>query len=167
MAAAKDANMNKFKRSIIDGVEVIVEGLSKEEYQDLVDTPDPIENSEASRGFRLSGFHLDQAAIHLREAKKPAPEQTDIISDLPLYDCHKQVRALQIMSVDHGFDGVVIYFVEAGYLKVKHDLDFAQRHSDVLKPGNYYMLYKDGYVSISPEKAFVDGYSLVAKSHGG
>lgn len=75
---------------------------------------------------------------------------------MPRYQSHKKVWALQIKSVV----GDVMEFVEEGYAPIaaKHGL-FA-RYTPV--PGDCYVVYEgDGYKSISPKKAFEEGYTRI------
>ena len=84
---------------------------------------------------------------------------------MPKYKCHKEVRALQIRAVITLFDGGQaetgeqdIVFKELDYDKVRLSAEFVKKHNP--KVGDYYVVYKDGYKSISPAKAFEDGYAL-------
>jgi hypothetical protein len=93
-------------------------------------------------------------------------------AELPRYQSHKIVHALKIKSIEFfhhtndGESGVWITPEDAYYGQFK-----APWHSmfgkveDILKnekrpaPGWYYVVYDDGYVSYSPEKAFEEGYT--------
>ena len=85
--------------------------------------------------------------------------------ELPLYDCHKQVRATKIGSIaSHDGGGATLNCtdtVEAG--SGYHEIEVTQEYLDKNKPeaGGYYVLYIDGYHSYSPAKAFEDGYTIV------
>lgn len=87
---------------------------------------------------------------------------------LPLYRCHKTVRALKIKAIQQapadqerihaGGDWLLI--PEDGRhspITVGHD-KFVAKHSP--QPGGYYVVYEDGYASYSPAKAFEEGYTL-------
>jgi hypothetical protein len=81
------------------------------------------------------------------------------VKKLPVYQCHKQVRALKIKKMEPTEHGEIItpadpnldpFFVNSAYIK-KH----------VPQAGGYFVLYADGYESFSPAKAFEEGYSLI------
>lgn len=80
--------------------------------------------------------------------------------EMPRYVCHKQVWALKIASVQEGTrnDAVLLTFHDDGYAPVHVDFDWYYRHKP--EAGGYYVVYKDGYKSYSPAKAFEDGYAL-------
>lgn len=93
---------------------------------------------------------------------------------LPQYDCHKQVWALKIAEVvfdsdlaradgNRETDGTAtITPVEEGYAPFKVDANYVRKHlSGSSEPivGGYYVVYKDGYKSFSPAKAFEEGYT--------
>ena len=77
--------------------------------------------------------------------------------NLPKFQCHKVVGAIQIKGFEN-IDGKTFIVTELGqqielteeYLK-KHDPQF----------GGYYVEYEDGYKSFSPERAFEDGYTPI------
>lgn len=77
--------------------------------------------------------------------------------DLPLYDCHKQVRAGKITRIDRSACGVR-YEIHMDATSVVVDSDFVSKHKPI--EGGYYVEYEDGYRSYSPAKAFEEGYSL-------
>ncbi len=84
-------------------------------------------------------------------------------SSLPLWKCHKVVRAAPIRAVypaDHEAGWMV--YLNGGpapdgfppiYLEPKV---FAR---GLPMPGDYFVVYDDGYESWSPKKAFEEGYS--------
>lgn len=76
------------------------------------------------------------------------------VAEMPKYQSHKQVRALQIRAVD----GLRLSFDE-GYGAITVDPKMFTRYTP--KPGDYYVVYDDGYASISPAKAFEDGYTRI------
>ena len=100
--------------------------------------------------------------------------------ELPTYICHKEVWALKIASielaprptiaeleailnsVDAGAPilGATITPAEAGYSPFTVSKDYMDRHNPIV--GGYYVVYKDGYASFSPAKAFEEGYALRA-----
>lgn len=81
------------------------------------------------------------------------------------YKCHKEVSAMRIeyctffYNSEHkrydyrivGEDGEVVEVTR----------EFMERHQ--VTPDNYYVVYDDGYASISPGKTFEDGYSEVVR----
>lgn len=77
--------------------------------------------------------------------------------EMPRYKSHKTVRALEIKAVvpDHGRTRVD--FVEEGHLS--HILEPAMMARYTPVAGDYYVVYDDGYHSLSPRKAFLDGYT--------
>ncbi len=80
-------------------------------------------------------------------------------SRLPLYKCHKEVRALKIAGYHFDGDGPVILPDDPRFPPFRVSLAYMQKHQP--KAGGYYVLYADGYESFSPAKAFEDGYTLV------
>ncbi len=97
-------------------------------------------------------------------------------SELPLYNCHKQVRAVEITKVikhahqDTDFDDVVFeasadfqgahlfYDHHSGLKTIAVTADWYRRHKP--EAGGYYVMYEDGYTSFSPGSAFEAGYTL-------
>lgn len=88
--------------------------------------------------------------------------------EMPLYNCHKQVRALKIWSIDFDHykakvenretDGsATITPAEKGYAPFKVPYLYVRDHKPEV--GGYYVVYKDGYRSYSPAKAFEEGYT--------
>jgi hypothetical protein len=82
-------------------------------------------------------------------------------SQLPLYKCHKQVRAVKIGSITPDT-------TPTGATIVPDDRSFGAFHVDAVylakhKPhnGGYFVVYADGYQSFSPAKAFEEGYTRV------
>lgn len=88
---------------------------------------------------------------------------------LPKWQSHKTVGALQIASVsgpapepsDTAEPKITysIAFVDAGFETIKVEPGLFARY--MAKPGDYYVVYSDGYTSISPKQAFEDGYTKV------
>lgn len=76
--------------------------------------------------------------------------------DLPVYQSHKQVRALKLQSVS----GTLITFVDERYPPISVDAGMYARYTPTA--GDYYVVYPDGYTSFSPCKAFEEGYTLVS-----
>lgn len=78
--------------------------------------------------------------------------------EMPRYQSHKKVWALEIERVDPANGaGRVISFRDAGYAPTEIPEDTFARYQP--GPGDFYVVYADGYQSFSPRKAFLDGYS--------
>lgn len=95
---------------------------------------------------------------------------------LPLYQCHKQVRAVKIKEVlkhahpdpkaddaafesSPAFQGAHLIPIDERLLPIAVDEDWYRKHSP--QSGGYYVVYEDGYTSYSPAAAFESGYSPV------
>jgi hypothetical protein len=82
--------------------------------------------------------------------------------ELPVYISHKKVRALEIRSIGHyrtrddKLEREVVFADPAHEPIFAPDTMFARY---VPLPGDYYVVYDDGYASFSPRKAFLEGYS--------
>lgn len=81
---------------------------------------------------------------------------------MPVYRCHKDVSALKIKEITPGQDsdvvtGATITPEEEHYAPFYVDEEYVQKHKPQV--GGYYVVYKDGYKSFSPAKAFEDGYT--------
>lgn len=80
--------------------------------------------------------------------------------EMPRYVSHKKVWALEIADIDHKDDGsTVLAFADKGYavMKVSASSDLFARYKPVV--GDFYVVYADGYKSLSPRKAFLEGYT--------
>lgn len=86
-------------------------------------------------------------------------ESEGAAAEMPRYKCHKTVHALKIETVDRVIGGVRLNFADKGYAPIKPDSSIISRYMPV--PGDYYVVYEDGYKSISPAKAFEDGYTRI------
>lgn len=93
-----------------------------------------------------------------------------VTAEMPKYKCYKEVWALKIKNMDYDFikaqeenretDGsVMITPEEKGYAPFRVDLEYLKKHNPEV--GGYYVVYKDGYKSYSPAKAFEEGYELI------
>lgn len=88
-----------------------------------------------------------------------------MFESMPLYRCHKQVRAMKIKAVlnpnihDEG-DGEGVLTFEDSPLTIVVDRQYLTKHKP--QAGGYFVVYEDGYQSWSPAKAFEDGYSKVS-----
>ncbi len=82
--------------------------------------------------------------------------------EMPRYICTKKVWALQIEKIEVKENGsAMITPVEKGYAPFPVDSAYMMKHKPYV--GGYYVVYKDGYKSFSPAKAFQDGYTLIEK----
>jgi hypothetical protein len=88
-------------------------------------------------------------------------------TEMPRYACHKEVWALKIKAIrqndqptDLAGGSWLLDVEEPGYapIEVSH-IDYVLKHSP--HAGGYYVVYKDGYKSFSPAKAFEDGYTRI------
>lgn len=80
---------------------------------------------------------------------------------LPTYVCHKEVQALKIKAIERSLesDGYLVVPAEAGFAPIPVSNEWIDKHGP--RPGGYYVVYKDGYVSYSPARAFEEGYTAV------
>jgi hypothetical protein len=86
-------------------------------------------------------------------------------AEMPRYKSHKTVHALKIGSVfPLGAGGepcrVLLSFTDPGYVDITVEQEVVARYMP--KPGDYFVVYDDGYKSISPAKAFEEGYTRIA-----
>ena len=73
----------------------------------------------------------------------------------PTYRCIKKVQAFKIASIGNiGENKQAIYQDAQSFIEV--DDAWVIKHNPQL--GGYIVLYKDGYISYSPAKAFEEGY---------
>ena len=78
---------------------------------------------------------------------------------MPRYRCHKEVYALQIDRIE----GDILFFTEAKiYAPREVNPSIFARYRP--KNGDYFVVYDDGYESISPQKAFEEGYRRISPS---
>lgn len=85
---------------------------------------------------------------------------------LPQYQCHKIVGALKIKSItpEQKARWITLYkieFEEEGYDPITMPQEWYNKHKPCI--GGYFVQYKDGYVSYSPAKEFIDGYTKVER----
>ncbi len=82
------------------------------------------------------------------------------IPELPLYQCHKQVRAAKIISTGSGrVPGEVELFLD-GEVMVTVDVAWVARNPQ-LESGGYFVHYQEGddYTTYSPAGPFESGYT--------
>lgn len=81
---------------------------------------------------------------------------------LPLYKCHKEVRAAKITHVDGNWAGnrntLILDAGEDEPVTVGVSSAYMDKHQP--KAGGYYVVYESGYESWSPAEDFEAGYSL-------
>lgn len=85
----------------------------------------------------------------------PAPQM-----EMPRYVSHKKVWALEIdaVGVNPNTQGAHwLEFADAGYAGMWAPAEMFSRY--VPTPGDFYVVYADGYRSFSPRKAFLEGYT--------
>lgn len=92
-------------------------------------------------------------------------------AELPRYRCHKEVWALKIKELrfvpecqaspeQEGNKAFTLMIPDhQGYSAIALPDGFVDRHKPQI--GGYYVVYRDGYKSYSPAKAFEDGYTLI------
>lgn len=80
-------------------------------------------------------------------------------AEMPRYQSHKKVWALKIGEgiTVHRDGSATFNIADAGFAPVTVEAGVISRY--VPMPGDYYVVYDDGYKSISPAKAFEDGYT--------
>ncbi len=85
--------------------------------------------------------------------------------ELPKYKCYKEVWALKIVNIlppRTTSENTLLTFKEegaVGYPAVEVTKEWMDKHNPQI--GGYYVVYKDGYKSYSPAKAFEEGYELI------
>ena len=77
-----------------------------------------------------------------------------------VYQCHKRVLAAKIVAAEKHQDGSWTLALDNGNLAGVSSED-AGRFRITEEDQGYYVQYDNNYVSWSPTKAFVEGYSLV------
>ena len=86
-------------------------------------------------------------------------------NELPLYQSHKQVRAVKLAGVIYPEPNPLVGQCLLGpsdptYANIPVTAHWAQKHKP--KSGGYYVVYEDGYTSWSPAEAFESGYTLIS-----
>jgi hypothetical protein len=83
-------------------------------------------------------------------------------AERPRYKCHKEVWALRIAAIEFDEEGrAKIAPADPGYAPFLTAGDFRSRFQGGEDDLGYYVLYKDGYASWSPTKAFEEGYTRI------
>jgi len=80
----------------------------------------------------------------------------------PRYKSHKEVWALRIAKIEPRADGgVVLSFAEdSGFAPMLVESILVRRYMPIA--GDFLLFYRDGYRSISPRRAFEEGYGRCA-----
>ena len=81
---------------------------------------------------------------------------------LPQYRCHKVVRAAEIIGVRSVNDRTSLLCLNTGGCSMIHTqvpTTMFARYTPV--KGDFYVIYDDGYASISPRGPFKEGYDLL------
>lgn len=81
------------------------------------------------------------------------------MSPMPMYRCTKDVWALKIkdIAMERCINGKVMIVPEdTRYASFDVGQEYYSKHKP--EAGGYYVVYKDGYKSYSPAKAFEEGY---------
>jgi hypothetical protein len=79
------------------------------------------------------------------------------MSDWPKYESHKIVQAMKIVAYRYDDQGTMVAAI------TEDGADFVPALPGMMNrssPGDYAMLYPDGYKSVSPAKAFEEGYTI-------
>jgi hypothetical protein len=82
-------------------------------------------------------------------------------AEMPKYKCHKEVWALKIagISLPQNEAGSAELGFEQSFAPILMPKDWLDRYNPEV--GGYYVVYKDGYSSYSPAKAFEEGYTRI------
>ena len=79
-------------------------------------------------------------------------------ADMPRYRSHKTVQALEIASINKDkIDATFLSFVDKNFDDIEVPAELLLRYKPV--PGDFLVVYADGYKSFSPRKAFLEGYT--------
>lgn len=104
-----------------------------------------------------------------------ANKMASVSTELPRYECHKTVWALQLKDIRLSAGHHVSQFggtwdsssctwelipIDDKYLPITISHELFWKHQP--KIGWYYVVYADGYQSFSPSQQFESGYTLVS-----
>lgn len=84
----------------------------------------------------------------------------DILKLIPEFQCHKIVRAAEILKVTTTGGGGRLHLKDgeaSGLPGIDFGADWFAKHRP--KEGDMLVVYSDGYVSVSPSKVFAEGYA--------
>lgn len=98
-----------------------------------------------------------RSAIKINGSQPTAEKnmESNTAMEMPKYECHKIVHALKIVGIS--LDGELA--MEAPFAPIKMPTEWLDKHNPEV--GGYYVVYKDGYKSYSPAKAFEEGYKRI------
>lgn len=82
-------------------------------------------------------------------------------TELPLWQCHKKVRAAKIGEIGWNEDNSAVLFLVGDKYHSPVDVSHQWVNEKKAEAGGYYVEYADGYTSYSPAEAFEDGYTLI------
>ncbi len=90
--------------------------------------------------------------------------------EMPRYQSHKKVHALEIAAISENessgrtppgvpsqHPGYTLSFADAGYAPLSIGSNVVSRYFP--QKGDFFVVYDDGYQSISPRQPFLDGYA--------
>lgn len=108
--------------------------------------------------------NLEAAALGLSIKCDVPPKETAVpeSKEMPRYRCHKIVHALTIRNcflIGLAPTAYQLDFEEEGFASITVPPDMLARFTP--KRGDYYVVYDDGYQSVSPKKAFEEGYTKI------
>lgn len=91
------------------------------------------------------------------------PEVNGVGRELPKYKCYKEVWALKIGAIEFEENGFARLAPADGqvFAPFKIEEDYRSKFKGSEEDLGYYVVYKDGYKSWSPTKAFEEGYTRV------
>ena len=93
--------------------------------------------------------------------KRHRHEGAQVDPEYPLYECHKQVRAIRIGSVDvlPAPYGSQLVPADPAFPTIDVSAEWIAKHEPVA--GGFFVVYDGGYTSFSPAEAFESGYTNV------
>lgn len=128
-------------------------------------------NADSMRGYMSQPGIADKAPGLMESLKQEFCETTHYSCPMPRYRCNKEVYALEIdwaaelieSLCESGLNGerltVIIHFTDKGFMAKKVQADVTHRYWP--QKGDFFVVYEDGYQSISPRKAFLEGYDRI------
>lgn len=84
------------------------------------------------------------------------------MTTIPKYRCIKEVHALEISSVDYEVTGKVVIIFKDPFPPREVPPEVVARYRPV--KGDFFVIYSDEYVAISPRAPFLDGYVPISES---
>ena len=91
------------------------------------------------------------------------PKDTGAYAEMPKYECHKVVHALKIGAIEFSENGSAKMAPAEGQgiAPMAIEGDYRSKFKGDEEDLGYYVVYKDGYKSWSPTKAFEEGYTRI------